>query len=63
MDENTADEPKAGRLSGNALGALFMLFSAVGFTAYTVLSKTLTEEVHPVFLAFWRSLPVCRVAI
>lgn len=63
MDENTADEPKAGRLSGNALGALFMLFSAVGFTAYTVLSKTLTEEVHPVFLAFWRAFFACLLSV
>ena len=63
MDENTADEPKAGRLSGNALGALFMLFSAVGFTAYTVLSKTLTEEVHPVFLAFWRAFFACMLSV
>lgn len=63
IDENTADEPKAGRLSGNALGALFMLFSAVGFTAYTVLSKTLTEEVHPVFLAFWRAFFACMLSV
>ena len=59
----TEDEPSTGRLSGNALGALFMLFSAVGFTAYTVLSKTLTEEVHPVFLAFWRAFFACFMSV
>lgn len=40
-----------------------MLFSAVGFTAYTVLSKTLTEEVHPVFLAFWRAFFACLLSV
>ena len=40
-----------------------MLFSAVGFTAYTVLSKTLTEEVHPVFLAFWRAFFACMLSV
>ena len=59
----TEDEPSTGKLSGNALGALFMLFSAVGFTAYTVLSKTLTEEVHPVFLAFWRAFFACFMSV
>ena len=44
MDETAEEEPNAGGLSGNALGAVFMLFSALGFTAYTVLSKTLTER-------------------
>ena len=32
-----------------------MLLSGIGFTVYTVLAKELSEDVHPVFLAFWRS--------
>lgn len=32
-----------------------MLLSGVGFTVYTVLAKELSQDVHPVFLAFWRS--------
>ncbi|WP_290748166.1 DMT family transporter [Henriciella sp.] len=63
MDETAEEEPNAGGLSGNALGAVFMLFSALGFTAYTVLSKTLTEEVHPVFLAFWRAFFACLLSV
>lgn len=40
-----------------------MLLSGVGFTLYIVLSKTLTEEVHPVFLAFWRSFIACLISV
>ena len=32
-----------------------MILSGIGFTIYTVLAKQLSVEVHPVFLAFWRS--------
>lgn len=32
-----------------------MILSGIGFTIYTVLAKELSETVHPVFLAFWRS--------
>lgn len=32
-----------------------MILSGVGFTIYTVLAKELSADVHPVFLAFWRS--------
>ena len=32
-----------------------MVLSGIGFTVYTVLAKELSETVHPVFLAFWRS--------
>ncbi len=32
-----------------------MILSGVAFTLYTVLAKELSEDVHPVFLAFWRS--------
>ena len=53
--ENRASEPSERRLSGNALGAIFMLVSGLGFTVYTVFAKQLTADVHPVFLAFWRA--------
>jgi len=32
-----------------------MVLSGIGFTIYTVLAKELSETVHPVYLAFWRS--------
>lgn len=32
-----------------------MILSGIGFTIYTVLAKELSETVHPLFLAFWRS--------
>ncbi|MEQ9317172.1 MAG: DMT family transporter [Henriciella sp.] len=67
MNESTrqSSEPETKRqgLSGNALGAIFMLLSGLGFTVYIVLSKTLTEEVHPVFLAFWRSFIACLISV
>ena len=53
--QNRASEPSDGKLSGNALGVIFMIVSGIGFTVYTVLAKQLTADVHPVFLAFWRS--------
>ena len=40
-----------------------MILSGVGFTLYTVLAKELSEDVHPVFLAFWRSAIALVVTI
>mgnify|MGYP003648456654 CR=1 FL=1 len=48
-------EIKGTGLSGNAIGAIFMIASGVGFTLYTLLAKQLSADVHPVFLAFWRA--------
>ncbi|MEM5515828.1 DMT family transporter [Henriciella sp. AS95] len=56
-------EPTGPRLSGNALGAVFMVLSGLGFTVYIVLSKELSKEVHPVFLAFWRSFIACMISV
>ena len=56
-------ESKARGLSGNALGAMFMVLSGIGFTVYIVLSKELSKEVHPVFLAFWRSFIACLISV
>ena len=40
------------QLSGNLRGALLMVLSGVGFTVYLLLTKLLSADVHPVFLAF-----------
>ncbi len=50
-------------MSGNALGALYMLLSGVGFTVYIVLAKELSKDVHPLFLAFWRSFFSCLISV
>ena len=43
------------KLSDNLRGAALMVLSGVGFTFYLLLNKLLSDEVHPVFLAFWRA--------
>lgn len=48
--------PGAGGLGGNGLGALWMLGSAVSFTAMAVLAKWLGSDVSVAALIFWRSL-------
>lgn len=40
----------------NLEGAAWMVVSAIGFTAHVVLAKVISSDVHPVFLAFIRSL-------
>ncbi len=40
-----------------------MVLSGVGFTVYTVLAKELSQDVHPVFLAFWRSFFALIVSV
>ncbi|WP_084420646.1 DMT family transporter [Henriciella litoralis] len=61
--QNDAGESSRPRLSGNAKGAIFMFLSGLGFTFYIVLSKELSREVHPVFLAFWRSFFACMISV
>ncbi|WP_300391782.1 DMT family transporter [Henriciella sp.] len=56
-------ESSGRRLSGNALGAVYMLLSGIGFTVYIVLAKELSKEVHPIFLAFWRSFFACLISV
>jgi drug/metabolite transporter (DMT)-like permease len=49
--------PSIGRrpLSGNLQGALWMIVSGAGYTLHLALAKEITGDIHPVFLAFWRS--------
>jgi drug/metabolite transporter (DMT)-like permease len=42
-------------LSGNLQGALWMILSGAGYTLHLALAKEITADIHPVFLAFWRS--------
>ncbi|MFN3313511.1 MAG: DMT family transporter [Hyphomonas sp.] len=42
-------------LSGNLQGALWMIVSGVGYTLHLALAKEITADLHPIFLAFWRS--------
>jgi drug/metabolite transporter (DMT)-like permease len=42
-------------LSGNLQGALWMIVSGMGYTLHLALAKEITADIHPVFLAFWRS--------
>jgi drug/metabolite transporter (DMT)-like permease len=44
------------KLSPNALGALWMLGSALGFVAMAVLAKGLSDQTSVAMLIFWRSL-------
>jgi drug/metabolite transporter (DMT)-like permease len=46
-------EPR--RLSGNLQGALWMIVSGMGYTLHLALAKEITADIHPIFLAFWRS--------
>ena len=58
-------EVNARALSGNLKGAILMSVSGVGFTIYLLMNKLLSddaflaglnsEDVHPLFLAFWRA--------
>lgn len=61
--EPEGDQTKRPRLTGNALGAIFMVLSGIGFTIYTVLAKELSETVHPVYLAFWRSFFALLISV
>ncbi len=54
MSSEGASGPPA--LTGNALGALWMLGSAVSFTVMAVLAKWLGQDVSVAALIFWRSL-------
>jgi drug/metabolite transporter (DMT)-like permease len=52
----TAGKPIGRRpLSGNLQGALWMIVSGAGYTLHLALAKEITADIHPVFLAFWRS--------
>ncbi|MEX1250235.1 MAG: DMT family transporter [Hyphomonas sp.] len=42
-------------LPGNLQGALWMIVSGAGYTLHLALAKEITADIHPVFLAFWRS--------
>ncbi len=39
----------------NIEGAIWMIASALGFTAFIVLAKVVSEDVHPAFIAFMRA--------
>jgi drug/metabolite transporter (DMT)-like permease len=52
----TDTQPKAVPLSPNALGALWMLGSALGFVVMAVLAKGLSGQTSVAMLIFWRSL-------
>lgn len=54
MSAEGASGPPA--LTGNALGALWMLGSAVAFTVMAVLAKWLGQDISVAALIFWRSL-------
>ena len=43
----------------NVEGALWMIASGLGFTVFAILVKMISEEVHPVFIAFMRGLMPC----
>ena len=47
----------------NIEGALWMLVSAFGFTVFIVLAKLISEDVHPVFLAFMRAFIALLVTL
>ena len=59
------EEVNRPRMSGNLKGAILMMVSGVGFTIYLLMNKLLSDDnflaslnsddVHPVFLAFWRA--------
>jgi len=46
----------------NLEGAAWMLVSAVGFTIHVVLAKLLSADVHPIYIAFLRSLLAFAIA-
>jgi drug/metabolite transporter (DMT)-like permease len=46
------------KLTPNALGALWMLGSALGFVVMAVLAKGLADQTSVAMLIFWRSLAV-----
>jgi len=46
----------------NLEGAVWLIVSALGFTVHVVLVKMLSEDVHPVFLAFMRSFCALIIA-
>lgn len=58
---DTSDRPdkpaSIGRrpLSGNLQGAIWMMVSGAGYTVHLALAKEITADIHPIFLAFWRS--------
>ena len=56
-DPSAATGQSIGRrpLSGNLQGALWMIVSGVGYTLHLALAKEITADIHPLFLAFWRS--------
>ena len=47
----------------NIEGALWMIASAVGFTIFIVLAKFVSEEIHPVYLAFMRAFIALLVTL
>lgn len=49
-------------LSGNLQGALWMIVSGAGYTMHLALAKEITADIHPVFLAFWRSFLAFLIA-
>ncbi len=56
-DRSPTDPLSLGRrpLSGNLQGALWMIVSGMGYTLHLALAKEITADIHPIFLAFWRS--------
>lgn len=58
-----ASSVKQSGLSGNLQGALWMLVSGAGYTLHIALAKEITADLHPIFLAFWRSLLAFLIAL
>ena len=47
----------------NIEAALWMIVSAFGFTVFVVLAKYISEDVHPVFLAFLRAFIALLISV
>ncbi|MFN7179896.1 DMT family transporter [Hyphomonas sp.] len=61
-DQSSAKSLGRPGLSGNLQGALWMIISGVGYTLHLALAKEITADIHPVFLAFWRSFLAFLIA-
>ena len=53
----------APRPARNIEAALWMIVSAFGFTIFVVLAKYISEDVHPVFLAFMRAFIALLISL
>jgi drug/metabolite transporter (DMT)-like permease len=66
MSKEAPDHPalpvKRAGLSGNLQGAIWMIVSGAGYTLHLALAKEITGDIHPIFLAFWRSFLAFLIA-